>query len=108
MPDKQSDRSALWDARKEAYRTSGLTLKEWCASNEVSYSAFCYHMRKQNKETVTEDIVFAPLTQESPDTQSFMSPVTIRFASATISISNHCHPDLLHHLLGAINQYAGI
>ena len=50
MRDKQSDRSALWDTKIRAFKTSSLSLKEWCASNEISYVTFCYHMIKQNRE----------------------------------------------------------
>jgi hypothetical protein len=37
-----------WNERLNMWRESGLTIKEWCRSNKVSYSTFWYWRKKMD------------------------------------------------------------
>lgn len=106
MSEHISNKSELWRSRIDDYRSSGLSAKEWCSGNSLSYSTLCYWISKFKKKQ-EDEIVFAPLPAENPfPFFTTASPITIRFASAIIEVSEHCHPDLLENLISLLNRYA--
>ena len=48
-------RQELWQSRISAYRSSGLTVKDWCEKNQVSLSALRYWITKTNQSGEKDD-----------------------------------------------------
>lgn len=76
-------RQELWQSRIFAYRSSGLTAKDWCEKNQVSLSALRYWITKTNRsgekdEPASSETVFAKLPSEEEIAKVMgNAPVTI-------------------------------
>ena len=100
-----ASRKELWQSRINAYRTSGLTAKEWCEQNNVSISSLRYWITKSNREaaedvTESEDTVFARLpTEAEADQLISCAPVTIYKNGIRIELSTDCPPEMMRTLI---------
>lgn len=107
MSDKQAAKTALWQSHIDSYQASGLAAKEWCSQNDVSYASLNYWIKKMNNDPALDDTpVFACVTSENTFSLSAGAPLTIRFASAAIEVSDCCHPQLLESLIQILKKYA--
>lgn len=107
MSEKQAAKNLLWQSHIDSYQASGLTAKEWCSRNDVSYAALNYWIKKRNTDPAPSDTpVFACVTADHTFSLSAGAPLTIRFASATIEVSDCCHPQLLESLIQLLKKYA--
>jgi hypothetical protein len=109
MTDKEQLRQQ-WQDRIIAYRTSGLTLKAWCAMNGCSVDQMKYWLYKSKKSkspttaisTEAQKPRFVPLTV-SPDAET---PLLLRIGPAQIELRPGFDPRLLREVVKALTEAA--
>ena len=102
----------FWQSNIKEFQSSGLTAENWCLSHNLSVSTLRYWITKLKKESLSQKIdctpTFAKVDIKELGALSLSSntPVTIRLGSLEISISDHCHPELLSNLIGILTTHA--
>lgn len=108
----RTSKMEFWQSNITDYRSSGLSADRWCQMNHLSVSTLRYWIAKLKRESSNQSFDVNPtfakveLPKSSPFPLNSSAPVTIRCGSLEISISDHCHPDLLSNLLGILTAYA--
>ena len=105
-------RQELWQSRIFAYRSSGLTAKDWCEKNQVSLSALRYWITKTNRsgekdEPASSETVFAKLPSEEEIAKVMgNAPVTIFSNGLRIELSAGCPADMMSTLIRVLRSNA--
>ena len=104
-------RMEQWKQRIEDCRVSGLTQRDWCSRQNLSYSSFRYWIRKirnQDQEDLQSvDPVFARLPSELEVVEPICGdpPVVLKAAGLRFEIYQSCSGELLNRLIGAIGRH---
>jgi hypothetical protein len=108
----RTSKKEFWQSNINEYRSSGLTAENWCQTHNLSVSTLRYWITKIKKESLFQDVDITPafakvdIKELSSFSLGGSSPVTIRLGSLEISVSNHCHPELLSNLIDILTAYA--
>lgn len=104
--EKNKVKYAEWNAMVEACQSSGLTVRNWCQENFISYKTYYYRLRKlrtlfleeQNSET-TSAIAPLPVVPQQP---TVSSNITIHIDGMSIDIPDGTSEDTIASLLRAV------
>ncbi|EHQ90128.1 IS66 family insertion sequence element accessory protein TnpA [Desulfosporosinus youngiae] len=96
----------LWRDRVAAYRSSGLTAKQWCAENSFPISTLHYWMRKIKNSVSCENTVpeFVSLSEALPDAEC--SPLVVKIGLFSVMIPENFRPEQLARVIGLLKNHA--
>ena len=104
--EKNKVRYAEWNAMVEACQSSGLTVKNWCHENFISYKTYYYRLRKlreiylaEHNEKPVIEIAPLPVVPQQP---SVSSNITIRIDCMSIDIPDGTSENTIVSLLRAV------
>lgn len=86
-------------------KSSGLTVKKWCETNQVKLSSYKYWFARLNKQDKPEpDNNWAEVKMPAEETSmnAETSPITIRYGGFSIDISSTVETQLLVDVLKAL------
>ena len=89
-----------WKEEIEAYRNSGLTIKEWCESRDYTMSKFKSHMygKYERNKKQTAAPVFVEVAAKVSDS------ITIQMGGASIVVNESTNIDLLKKIMVVMNH----
>ena len=103
---KNKVRYAEWNAMVEACQSSGLTVKNWCHENFISYKTYYYRHRKlrqiylsEHKEKPVTEIAPLPVV---PSQATLSSNITIHIDGMSIDIPDGASENTIASLLRAV------
>lgn len=101
----KQQRNEYWQKQITAYRSSGLSMKAWCAANECTLDQLKYWLyRKQKKVCRTSPQaapVLVPVTA-TPEATSRPSSLWIEVGHARIEVRPGFKPELLREVVAAL------
>lgn len=95
----------LWQERITSYRSSGLTMKDWCAANGFTVDQLKYWLYKGKKTSPAKTTpTFLPVAVTRSDPT--VSVLWIHVGSARIEVTPGFEPRLLHQVVEALSPHA--
>ena len=95
---------ALWSERIEAYQSSGLTMKAWCAEQNLTIHQLKYWLYKAQRQGRKQDrtasaTTFRPVTISS----QAAAPHSLQIGAARIEVRSGFEPELLRYVVAALS-----
>ena len=115
MEETVINKELLWQSRLDACQKSGMSAKQWCAQNHISYSTYFYWAKKSKttsdpeKGNLSEEMVFAQLPSEQDiliRPQEMPAPVSMFLGNIRIDVMSGCPQPLLRSLVEVLKPYA--
>ena len=111
---KRETRLAVWQQHIQDQRSSGLTVRAWCAQNGCSEKSYYYWLRLV-REQMLERVEGSTLVQVRPEElvsanrsgtdNGISGSVVIRFGNACIELPEHTGTEAIASLVKALNQH---
>ena len=111
---KREMRLAVWQQHIQDQRSSGLTMRAWCAQNGCSEKSY-YYWLKLVRERMLEQAAESTLVQVRPEELVSASipetgigisgSVVIRFGHACIELPEHTDTEAIASLVKALNHH---
>lgn len=100
----------IWLERIADYRSSGLSVREWCSKNSFQISTLRYWIGRFNKEKNSGDEPASVSEFVAIATSGIMisstAPIVIRIGKISIEVTDGCHPDTLNTVMKVLGAYA--
>jgi len=91
-----TERRQQWKARIEAYRDSGLSVKEFCKQHNISTRQLYYWLRKESlKEQTDNTVQWLPVSLSSQEDISGCDFLTVKVGPAVIEVRQGFNEKLL-------------
>jgi len=94
-----------WAARIVEYRSSGLTLKSWCAAHDCTVDQMKYWLYKSNRATSVSSTQVAPrFVPVAVKDEDQISSLVLRIGQAQIELHAGFDPKLLREIVRALTE----
>lgn len=110
-----------WEKLIHTCSVSGLSNRKWCKQNNISYSAFYYHLRRLQKETnkvvpsnkksstfMEQEVVQLNFTSEEVPQllleEDSHTAITLQFQHVHVAISNSANALVIQNTITALQQ----
>jgi len=90
------ERKQQWEARIEAYKSSGLSKKEFCKQHNISVRQLYYWLRKESlKEQTDNTVQWLPVNLSGQEDTSGCDFLTVKVGPAVIEVRQGFNEKLL-------------
>ena len=99
-----TERRQQWKARIEAYRDSGLSVKEFCKQHNISTRQLYYWLRKETlKEQTDNTVQWLPVSLSSKEDIALSDFLTVKVGPAVIEVRQGFNEELLLHVVKVLS-----
>lgn len=98
----KEQRHAEWMKRIVDFRESGMTMKAWCATQQLTLDQMKYWIRKQKQCSQPDNPRFIPLTVSPPASLDPSDRLLIRVGGVSIELQPGFNPELLRQAVKAL------